>query len=114
MAVSNEVKMEYFKARGEKKYLKCELYYSLGGWNCFTHEHEPRGYYVSVSPVERNGICESYVAFSGLKQLVWSCERKGKGAEAKASERYEAVKEQIIQAHFADMLEQPEEEAMTA
>lgn len=107
--VNDRVKKEYIKAKGgEKNFLKCELYYSLGGMNYFSYKQEQRGYYVSVSPVERDGICESYIAFSGIKALVWPCARKGKGAEAKAMEMYEEMKEKIIQAHFADMLEQSE------
>ena len=35
-------------------HLKIELYYDLGGYNCFTGKNEPRAYYLSVTPVERS------------------------------------------------------------
>lgn len=34
-------------------HLKIELYYDLGGMNYFTGRAENRGYYLSVTPVER-------------------------------------------------------------
>ena len=56
--------------------LKAEIYYSLGGINYFTSRNEQRGYYMSISPVKRDGVCESYTAFTGLKQLVLPVQRK--------------------------------------
>lgn len=71
-------------------HLKIEVYYSLGGYNCFTHKTEARGYYLSVSPVERStreGITfESYTAFSGVKICLLEVSRKSKKAEEKARE----------------------------
>lgn len=56
---------------GEGKVLRTEIYYSLGGFNAFTHDQEPRGYYFSVTPAE---ICPSGMvsmrAFSGVKTLI--------------------------------------------
>ena len=57
-------------------HLKVELYYSLGGLNVFTYKGEPRGYYLSVSPVTRKGNWETYVAFTGLKQCILSVKRQ--------------------------------------
>ena len=53
-------------------HIKFSLYYSLGGWNCFTCDKEPRGLYISFQPVdreERDGgwICEKFTAFTGEK-----------------------------------------------
>ena len=57
-------------------HLKVELYYSLGGLNVFTYKGEPRGYYLSVSPVSRKGNWETYVAFTGLKQCILPVKRQ--------------------------------------
>lgn len=65
-------------------HLKCELYYDLGGMNYFTGKREGRGYYALVVPVERSRGMESFVAFSGIKQLVKSVSRKSAKAEAEA------------------------------
>ncbi len=102
---------EYIKTKeGENKFLRCELYYSLGGYNCFTYKSEPRGYYVSVTPVEReqrNGYTmESVTAFSGVKVLVCEVNRKSKKSEAEALAKYEETKNRIINSRFTDMVEQ--------
>ena len=103
------IKKEYIKAvGGENKFLRCELYYDLGGINYFTHENEPRGYYVSVTPVERKVgdryATETVVAFSGIKCNALQVNRKSKKAEASALEKYEEVKNAIIEKHFPNMV----------
>lgn len=71
-------------------FLKIETAYNLGGYNVFTHKAEARGYYLSVSPVERStreGITfESYTAFSGVKIYLLEVTRKSKKAEERAEQ----------------------------
>lgn len=80
--------IEVMENPGNVTHLKIEVYYSLGGYNLFTYKQEPRGYYVSVSPVtrsERNGcVMESFTAFSGIKQCIKPVARRSKKAEADA------------------------------
>ena len=81
----------YEKIPNTNKSLKTEVYYSLGGMNYFTSKNEPRGYYVSVSPVQReereNGIIiESFTAFSGTKMLLLETKRKSDKAYSQAVE----------------------------
>lgn len=73
-------------------HIKVEMYYSLGGWNVFTNKKEHRGYYISISPVCKNGVMESYVAFSGSKVLLKEVERKTKKAQAEAEKMYHESK----------------------
>lgn len=77
-------------------FLKIETSYNLGGYNCFTHKSEPRGYYLSVSPVKVetiNGVkFESYTAFSGVKICLLEVSRKSKKAE-EAAEKIAEEKE---------------------
>ena len=106
---TNIVKKEYLPTNKPNTFLKCELYYSLGGLNYFTYKTEPRGYYASVSPVTRedlgNGcIMEGYASFTGIKRFLIECQRKGKGAEAKALEVYEQNKQELLQ-RFTEYLE---------
>ena len=72
----------------EDKFLKCELYYSLGGMNYFTYKYERRRYYLSVSPVVKKDMdgcmMESYEAFSGIKKCLVEVKRKSKTKEALA------------------------------
>ena len=74
--------------KSKATHLKIETFYSLGGYNVFAGKSENRGYYLSVSPVERferDGIgFESYTAFAGVKLLLLEVSRKGKKAEAEA------------------------------
>jgi len=79
--------------------LKIEVYYSLGGFNFGTYREDPRGYWLSVSPVsrsEQNGIkCESFMLFAGLKKFLkeTKSDRRGGKAEREAiklAKQYEA------------------------
>jgi hypothetical protein len=84
------------KANDQKvTHLKCEVYYSLGGFNY------SRGYYASVTPVERsNGYgctIEGYVAFSGYKQIVKPVNRKSAKAEAEAERLAQPVLDMLIE-----------------
>lgn len=76
------------KATRDASHLKIEVYYNLGGFNCFTYRNEQRGYYLSVTPVKRenrNGCTmEQFTAFTGIKQLVKPVNRKSTKAEAEA------------------------------
>ena len=75
----------YIKANGHKvNYLECEVFYSLGGMNYFTHEIEKRGYYLRVCPVEKSGNMVGFMAFSGIKKLLVEVARKNKKAEEQA------------------------------
>lgn len=77
----------YLKLKGnglKATHLKIETYYSLGGINYFTYKNEERGYYLSVVPVERGNGMEGFVAFSGVKQLLYAVKRKSKKAEEEA------------------------------
>lgn len=77
-------------------HLKVETYYSLGGMNYFTYKVEERGYYLSVMPVERENHMEGYVAFSGIKQLLYAVKRKSKKAEEEAEKLSASCLESLI------------------
>jgi hypothetical protein len=90
------------KNNGNVTHLKCELYYDLGGYNVFAYQQEPRGYYVSVIPVERQELdgctMESAVAFSGYKKCIHEVTRKSKKAFAVASELADGAMNDLVQA----------------
>lgn len=81
-------------------HLKIEVYYNLGGYNCFTHKTDARGYYLSVSPVtryDRDGVqFESYTAFSGVKMCLLEVSRKSKKAEENAHKLAEQNENDLI------------------
>ena len=95
------IKREDLPTNRDGHFFKCDLYYDLGGWNYFSGGVSPRGYYVSVCPVERrtsaSGITsECYTAFSGIRQCVLPCDRQGKKREQEAAQLYEAARDQLI------------------
>lgn len=81
-------------------HLLIELRYNLGGINYFTYKQEPRGYYLSVSPVKlehRDGYTlESYTAFTGTKYLVKEVTRKSAKAEKEAEEKAGDLEKSLI------------------
>lgn len=56
-------------------HIKVEVYYSKGGMNYFAGTNEPRGIWVSVSPVTRSENSESYIGFSGTKKHLLDMNR---------------------------------------
>lgn len=92
----------YYKVKDTGcKYLKAECYYSLGGHNVWTSRNETRGYYLSVSPVERNRGFESYIAFSGSKVCIVPCERKGKKKYEEAKVLFAEKIDKVIADYFS-------------
>ena len=87
-------------------HLMCECYYDLGGMNYFTSRVEQRGYYMSVSPVERTKrdgfVSESYMAFSGKKFLISPAKRKSQKAMENAIKKFDMVLPGFIESHFSE------------
>lgn len=83
-------------------HLKAQIYYALGGHNEFTSKIERRGYYISVSPVQKNGCSESYVAFTGLKQCVIPVKRQSKKKMEEAIEYFNQHEKEFMAQHFSD------------
>lgn len=80
---------KYVKAEGPKvSHLRIDLYYDLGGYNVFTYRNDSRGYYLSVTPVERcdrgGYVTESQTLFRGNKILLKEVARKGAGVAKEA------------------------------
>lgn len=82
---------DYIKVN-DTQHIEVSVYYSKGGMNYWTYKNEPRGYYLSVTPVVRrigNGfVSTEYQCFSGTKVLLNEVSRKSKSAYNKALESY--------------------------
>ena len=78
-------------------HLKIELHYSKGGMNYFSYQQERRGYYLMVTPVERKGIMEGFIAFSGIKKLLKEVKRQSAKAEAEAESMVEQNEHELIE-----------------
>lgn len=86
---------------GDITHLRVEVYYSLGGYNLFTYKQEPRGYYLSVSPVgsleSGNTAVKSYRLFPGTKQLILPVNRQSPKRMTEALELAEQHKPKLIE-----------------
>lgn len=80
------VSSKLLKTNRENTQLKVEIYYSRGGWNVFTGNEDPRGFWISVQPVshsETAGIkMESFVVGSGLKKFLTETKADRPGGKA--------------------------------
>jgi uncharacterized protein YfeS len=70
------------KTNKENIYIKLEVFYHKGGYNCATCEQQARGYYLLIVPEERR-IQDGYTiliasAFSGCKILLEKSKRLSK------------------------------------
>ena len=81
----------YFKAtaiapEADQKvtHIRVDLSYSKGGLNVWTYKQEPRGYYMTIVPVFRDGCMEGFTAFSGKKYLMKSVTRASAKQEQEA------------------------------
>lgn len=99
---------------GEKNkctHVKCEIHYELGGHSWGTGQNNPRGYYLHVTPVSRDGHFESFTAFTGAKFLLVECARKSSNKETLAKVMYEKIVrasvKQLFETDNIDMHELP-------
>ena len=76
--------------------IKLEVYYYKGGYNLFTYEPERRGIYFSITPVKRDGIWESYIAFSGTKICIKELNRKSDKALNEIAAKIEPIFEDVV------------------
>ena len=80
----------------DTKFIECRLIYRLGGMNMFTYDTEPRGYWLSASPVvvERGMVTEC--PMDGLRVLLKEVSRASKKAEAEASAAMDTAKRDMV------------------
>ena len=78
--------LELKKNANNWNYLDVELEYNIGGYNYFSGKETPRGYYLSVQPIERGEQLSSVIAFTGTNFLIKEVKRKSNKAEAEAEQ----------------------------
>lgn len=111
----------YIKVNGNEKkatHLEVKTYYSLGGYNYFTHTPKERGYYVSVQPV-RKWVTESgvgmieFTAFTGYNKFIQEATRLSKKTLAKIDdniiENTRDIIERVLEEQGLTLAETPEE-----
>jgi hypothetical protein len=95
---------KYEHIANSPKELEIEVSYNKGGMNYFTSRNEERGYYLSVTPVERTKgdgyTTESYLGFSGVKKLILpvarQSEKQYQAAIVAAESQVEELKKWVL------------------
>lgn len=84
-------------------FLKIEVYYSKGGMNYWNGRNEPRGYYLSVTKVERE-VCNGYTSESfmvgsgGVRSFLLEVKRQSPKSLAQAEELAKAKVDELKKA----------------
>ena len=85
----------YTKKPGEGKCLSISINYQLGGMSYFSGQSSPRGYYLSLTTVERsenNGFfITSCSLFEGLKSNILPATRFSRKTLTQLAEKYDAL-----------------------
>lgn len=68
----------------ENEFIEVSMYYSLGGYNVWTGDNDRRGYWLSVSKVEKGDGWVKQALFEGRKMFLKEVKRKSKKAEKEA------------------------------
>ena len=78
--------------------IKVSVYYSKGGHSYFSGRSEPRGFYISVTPVTRANGMESFIMFSGYKELICEVNRYSDKQFDRAVDMSTAIEPKLIAA----------------
>ena len=108
---------KYTKIEGtENKYLKSEVYYNKGGINYFTYKTDLRGYWVSVTIIERdvreNGVSiESFSLFgSGYREFLFEVKKQSQKSYERAVAESPSIIEKIENKLLVEKFGMKEEE----
>ena len=83
-------------------HLEVSVYYTKGGANYLSGKATPRGFYLSVHPVNKRGNMVSYVLFSGRSQLLFETARYTDKQFNRAVKMAAVFEEQLIAAVVAE------------
>lgn len=86
-----EIYKEYIPTNKENTYIKIEVYYHKGDYNI------RRGYYLSVQPIEKEGVWEKFTAYTGYMYELFPCERYTKAGRDKAVGLKDGILQSIIE-----------------
>ena len=87
---------KYIATDKPNTFLKVRVYYDKGGMNYFTSQVKRRGYYVMVTPIEKEGDFEVTRAFSGYCECVLEVPRHGLKAELAAEDLAAAAGRRLV------------------
>ena len=90
---------KWYKQKEDEKWMKIEIFYSLGGMNYFYGKSEPRGYSVSFTTVERGEDFEKYAPMSdeNFRIFIKEVKRKSKKTERELIEFIGSIIEELFE-----------------
>jgi len=107
------VEIERLDTTEPKKKIVIEVYYSKGGVNMWAGTQEPRGYWMSATPKEFDGVITTTTAFSGKRIFIKEVKKfspkvlEELAAGAKKHEKYQYLIESVLGMNALKLKEVP-------
>ncbi len=94
--MDNEIKKTYLLTKTPGKELQINVYYDKGGINMFSGKNEPRGYWLSVRPVERDEKSVSFSITEGLRVFLLEVKKRGEKNDQQALKLSEEKQGEVV------------------
>ena len=95
--MERKVVLKLIPTGGKNEYIEVSVYYKKGGENMFTSREEPRGFWVSVSKVQKGDGWTKRLAFEGRKMFLLEVKRFSQKAMDKAVEIAEGKYREMVE-----------------
>ena len=95
--MEREVVLKLIPTGKEHEYIEVSVYYNKGGRNMFTSRVEPRGFWVSVAKIQKNGNWVKRFAWEGRKMFLLEVKRFSQKAMDEAVEIAEGKYREMVE-----------------
>ena len=95
--MEREVVLKMIPTGKEHEYIEVSVYYKKGGVNMFTYREEPRGFWLSVSKVQKEESWTKRFLFEGRKMFLLEVKRFSQKAMDKAVEIAEGKYREMVE-----------------
>lgn len=95
--MEREVVLKLIPTGKEHEYIEVSVYYKKGGVNMFTYREEPRGFWLSVSKVQKEENWTKRFLFEGRKSFLLEVKRFSQKALDKAVEIAEGKYREMVE-----------------
>ena len=95
--MEREVVLKLIPTGKEHEYIEVSVYYEKGGRNMFTSRNEPRGFWLSVSKVQKEENWTKRFLFEGRKMFLLEVKRFSQKAMDEAVEIAEGKYREMVE-----------------
>lgn len=95
--MERDVVLKLIPTGKENEYIEVSVYYKKGGVNMFTYRDEPRGFWLSVSKVQKKESLTTRFLFEGRKMFLLEVKRFSQKAMDKAVEIAEGKYREMVE-----------------